>query len=35
MTQRAAPAQTNSYAGLTPTASSLAVDAVLQEEPRR
>jgi MFS family permease len=35
MTKRVAPAQTNSYAGLTPTASALAVDAVLQEEPRR
>lgn len=35
MTRRMAPAQTNTYAGLTPTASALAVDAVLQEEPRR
>ncbi|OYU39008.1 MAG: MFS transporter [Pseudorhodobacter sp. PARRP1] len=35
MTKRVAPAQTNSYAGLTPTASALTVDAVLQEEPRR
>ena len=35
MTKRMAPVQTNTYAGLTPTASALAVDAVLQEEPRR
>ncbi|MFC3180316.1 MFS transporter [Cypionkella sinensis] len=35
MTKRVAPVQTNTYAGLTPTASALAVDAVLQEEPRR
>ncbi|MES2434683.1 MAG: MFS transporter [Pseudomonadota bacterium] len=35
MTKRTAPVQTNTYAGLTPTASALAVDAVLQEEPRR
>ncbi|MDZ4393068.1 MFS transporter [Cypionkella sp.] len=37
MTRRTAPVQTNTYAGLTPTASALAVDAVLQEqeEPRR
>ncbi len=36
MTKRVAPVQTNTYAGLTPTASALAVDAVLQEheEPR-
>ena len=32
MTKRVAPAQTNTYAGLTPTASALAVDAVLQEQ---
>jgi hypothetical protein len=35
MTRRAAPAMTGSYAGLTPTASSLAVGAVLDNEPRR
>ncbi|WP_054009067.1 MFS transporter [Cypionkella psychrotolerans] len=37
MTKRVAPVQTNTYAGLTPTVSALAVDAVLQEqeEPRR
>ena len=35
MAKRTAPVQTNTYAGLTPTASALAVDAVLQEEPRR
>lgn len=37
MTKRVAPVQTNTYAGLSPTASALAVDAVLQEqeEPRR
>lgn len=35
MTKRTAPLQTNSYAGLSPTASALTVDAVLQEEPRR
>ena len=35
MAKRTAPVQTNTYAGLTPTASALAVDAVLQEEPRQ
>ena len=35
MTRRAGPANTGSYAGLTPTASSLAVGAVLDAEPRR
>jgi MFS family permease len=35
MTKRDAPVHTNTYAGLTPTASALTVDAVLQEEPRR
>ncbi|MDB5661390.1 MAG: transporter [Cypionkella sp.] len=35
MGKREAPVQTNTYAGLTPTASALTVDAVLQEEPRR
>ena len=35
MTRRAGPANTGTYAGLTPTASSLAVGAVLEAEPRR
>ena len=35
MTRRAGPAHTGGYAGLTPTASSLAVGAVLETEPRR
>ena len=35
MTRRAGPANTGGYAGLTPTASSLAVGAVLEAEPRR
>ncbi|GLS87651.1 MFS transporter [Cypionkella aquatica] len=35
MTKRVAPVQTNTYAGLTPTASALTIDAVLQEETRR
>lgn len=35
MTRRAAPAQSAGYTGLSPTASSLAVEAVLSDEPRR
>lgn len=35
MTRRASPAHSGGYAGLSPTASSLAVGAVLQDEPRR
>ncbi len=35
MTRRAGPAHTGGYTGLTPTASSLAVGAVLDAEPRR
>ena len=35
MTRRAGPVNTGTYAGLTPTASSLAVGAVLDAEPRR
>jgi MFS family permease len=35
MTRRTAPAQTAGYAGLSPTASSLVVGAVLTDEPRR
>ena len=35
MTRRAGPATTSGYTGLTPTASSLAVGAVLESEPRR
>ena len=35
MSQRAAPADHGNYSGLTPTASSLAVGAVLSSEPRR
>ena len=35
MTKRMAPTQTNGYAGLTPTASVLTVEAVLPDEPRR
>ncbi|MGL6211657.1 MAG: MFS transporter [Paracoccaceae bacterium] len=35
MSRRAAPAVASSYSGLTPTASSLAVDAVLDKEARR
>lgn len=35
MTQRAGPANTSSYTGLTPTASSLAVGAVLDADARR
>ena len=35
MTRRAGPANTSGYTGLTPTASSLAVGAVLESEPRR
>ena len=35
MTRRAAPASISGYAGLSPTASSLAVEAVLSDEPRR
>ena len=35
MTRRAGPVNTSGYAGLTPTASSLAVGAVLETEPRR
>jgi len=35
MTRRAGPANTGGYMGLTPTASSLAVGAVLDAEPRR
>lgn len=35
MTRRAAPTSISGYAGLSPTASSLAVEAVLSDEPRR
>ena len=35
MTRRTAPTQTAGYAGLSPTASSLVVGAVLTDEPRR
>lgn len=35
MTRRAGPVHTGGYTGLTPTASSLAVGAVLDAEPRR
>jgi MFS family permease len=35
MARRTAPAQTAGYAGLSPTASSLVVGAVLTDEPRR
>lgn len=35
MTRRAGPAHTTGYAGLTPTASSLAVGAVLETDARR
>jgi len=35
MSRRAAPATASAYSGLTPTASSLAVDAVLDKDPRR
>ncbi|EKD60772.1 MAG: major facilitator superfamily MFS_1 precursor [uncultured bacterium] len=35
MTRRAAPVQSGGYTGLSPTASSLAVEAVLSDEPRR
>lgn len=35
MTRRAAPVQSAGYTGLSPTASSLAVEAVLSDEPRR
>lgn len=35
MSRRAGPANTTGYTGLTPTASSLAVGAVLDAEPRR
>ena len=35
ITRRASPVQTGSYAGLSPTASSVAVEAVLTDEARR
>ena len=35
MTRRASPAHVGGYAGLSPTASPLAVEAVLSDEPRR